>query len=123
MVTVDLGDVLARVRERCRGTGGPLAAPAIPAEIEHAGARRGIALPARLRLVDTEVAGGGIAVASLPGAGTRLRSPEGEGPVGAGEARRSPSHPCPDRLGGRRLPMGGGEPPRCPGGRWGGRRD
>jgi SMI1 / KNR4 family (SUKH-1) len=113
MVMVDLGDVLARVRERCHAAGGPLAAPATPTEVDHAEARLGFALPASLRLLYTEVANGGVGPVPMYGVGNGVRSPEGDDLVGVYEGRRCPRQPYPDRPGARPLPVAGERWPAC----------
>jgi hypothetical protein len=104
MAIVDLGDVLARVRDRYGGGQGPLRGPATRAEIEQAEARLGFALPESLRRFHTEVANGGVGPVLLYGVGSGWRSPEGEDLVGVYECRLLQSRaPYPEMPGGRRL--------------------
>ncbi len=104
MAMVDIPEVLARVRERCLASGGPVPPPASPSEIGQAEARLGFALPPALRLLHLEVANGGVGPVPLYGVGPGRRSTEGEDLVGVYEGMlRPPRQPYPDRPGGRSL--------------------
>jgi SMI1 / KNR4 family (SUKH-1) len=103
MAIVDLGNVLARVRERCLDHGGIPCAAATLEEIEHAEARLRFRLPASLRRLYSEVANGGVGPVPLYGVGNGMRSAEGDDLVGVYEGRLRPSRTYPDLPGGRLL--------------------